>query len=631
MFIDKSLSCGLMFLLCSCIGAVFIPMLTYAGPPTDQGFEARAQWLIDLFKDQKIRGSAKTGLPDAYGRLVASHGEDAEAKAYLAKHPNSPNAMFDYPWVVKALYGYGEHFTQEQIAQIRTNLTNQDDWLTHWTENHAIKRVTSGYLAAQYFPDAKWKWREQGGKEITSQELMAQAKRQLISRGQGFLRVGNNEQLSPTYAALNAASLLALYDYAKDPEVRAIADGLLMYHMATLAANNFDGYIVPPLNRRAPQMRFENPKNRKRDRYFTAIVHPVTWLLWGHNQIAPEDILWVNEPAYVLCFATTTWRVPAVINRIAQGEVEPYELRSWIGKFGPWGDARDWETLRYMYRGSDYALGFTVAQRYSPEAHFNDYDTTAVVWKSKNQFRQLEIFHPYFRSNRGANYRQELTSPFMQSTGDKSTLLVMFNIPQADPWPNRGAKHWLAERNKQFDQLHQVALARFPASVEELVEHEQGYFFREGPVYVGVRPMRAGHTLERGPADWFHTIRSGAAQTGFVIEVGTADQFPTLTAFQKSVLANPLEVNWTRLEAKYRNSAGHDIRMTMYPARFAPDDKEYLIQPIAAINNRMLDQKNWPVFESPYVNMDGKGVLVVGQGGERIVVDWRGRIPVIDR
>jgi hypothetical protein len=599
-----------------------------AHPPTDGDYEARRAWLIGLHEPPpEIRGHPKTGLPDAYGRLVASNGEDREALAYIAGYPDSPNAMFDYPWVAKSLYGFRDHFSPEQIEQIKANVMERDDFLTHWTENHAIKRVTSGYLFAQAFPDATWKWRE-GDREISSEELMAIAKDQLRRRGRGFFRSGSTEQLSPTYAFLNATPLLALADHAEDPEVKAMAEALLLYHLATIATNNFDGHLMPPLNRRAPQMRFEDP-NKQHSRY-TAIHHPTAWLLWGHGEVVAGDYLKSIEPNAALAFAASRWQPPDVIARIAQGAGAPYDVRGQLAQFSQWGHRTDWELLRFMHRNEDYALGFPVGKRFRPENHFNDFDEVEVVWKSKNKFRQLEVFHPYWRSNQGSNYRRELTSPFMQATGDRNTILVMFNIPDADPWPTRGQDGWLSERNEHFDNLRKDTVVRFPAKVDEIVEHRGGYFIREGNVYIAVRPMRDGHRLDRGPADWFHSIRTEASRAGYVIEVGTADQFDSFQAFQRRVLANPLTVDWRRLEARYRNSHGQTFRMAMSHQNYSPNDEFYMFVPRAEVGGTPVDTRNWPVFDSPVVSLIDR-ILTIEEGGDRIIVDWQSEIPRISR
>jgi hypothetical protein len=603
------------------LAAGLIPAFAQASrSPEDADYEARRAWLIGLYEAQpRIRNNPKYGLPDAYGRLVASGGTDEEAKAYIARFPNSPNAMFDYPWVAKSLYGFRDHFSSEQIEQIKANVLERDDFLTHWTENHAIKRVTSGYLFAQAFPDVTWKWRE-GDREISSQKLMDIAKDQLRRRGQGFFTKGNSEQLSTTYAFLNTTPLLALAAYAHDPEVKTIAEALLYYHLGTIATNNFDGHLMPPLNRRAPQMRIGGG----------AIHFPPAWLLWGHGEVVPRDFLEAGEPNAAISFAGSDWQVPEVFKRIGEGAGAPYDVRSWLPQFAYWGAAEDWELLRFMHRNEDYALGFPVGKRFRPENHFNDFDEVEVVWKSKNKFRQLEVFHPYWRSNQGSNYRRELTSPFMQATGDRNTILVMFNIPDADPWPARGADHWLAERNEQFDNLRKDTIVRFPATVDEIVEHRGGYFIREGNVYIAVRPMRDGHRLDRGPADWFHTIRTEASRAGYVIEVGTSDQFDSFQAFQRRVLANPLTVDWRRLEARYRNSHGQTFRMAMSHQSYSPNDEFYMFVPRAEVGGTPVDTRNWPVFESPVVSLIDR-ILTIEEGGDRIIVDWQGEIPRISR
>jgi hypothetical protein len=51
--------------------------------------------------------------------------------------------------------------------------------------------------------------------------------------------------------------------------------------------------------------------------------------------------------------------------------------------------------------------------------------------------------------------------------------------------------------------------------------------------------------------------------------------------------------------------------------------------PLVKINNKAdVDYRQWPMIQSPYVNMDNN-VLLINDGTTKIKVDWQSDLPVI--
>jgi hypothetical protein len=612
---------------------IFTPVAIGASPaPTNATFEERRDWLFEQFAGQKLRGHPKTAVPDAVGRLAASNGQDAEALEYLSQRVAGDHDFFDYPWITYTLYRFGDKFSDEQLTRLRENIRkNARDLLGHGTENHAAMRIASGYLFAQYFPDVIWQAR---GRDMTSAELMEEAKKLLIERGQNYFRIGNNEQLSTAYAFLNVYPILALVDFAEDPEVRLAAEALVLYQCAVLAANNFDGHVLPPLNRNTEQMRFMPPEHR--GFRYTPIHHTISWLLWDQNEVLPEDFRIAMEPPFAIMFGLSDWRMPEVIKAVAHGAGAPYELRSVLSSFGTWGRNTVPETLRYLWRHPEYAMGSPVAHRFNPAGFLIDHDFISIAWKSDNMHRALDVGHPYWRSNHGEDAWRETHSPFQQSAAHRNVILVMFEIPDADPWPDKGQRFWVQQRSEFADNLMKLGQVRFPVSVDEMVSEGDTYVFREGKVLIAVRVMSPGHTLEtyekltrqKRPLDTYNVIKSRAAQTGFVIEVGTTDEYASLREFHRAVANNPLEVNWDTMTSRYRSTEGNLLEMRYDRTPYTKTEGNFWIRPEIRVNGEILDTGDWPVFDSPVVTLKDR-VLTVSAEGQELVVDWSGELPVI--
>ncbi len=608
-----------------------------ADPPADAGYEERQQWVLERFRGQSIPGHSKPGLIYALARLELAGGEDAEALEYISRNIPGDSNMFDCPPVARALHMFGEHFSEEQRQRIKDAVTGPvvtRILRDHGTENHAAMSVTSQYLLAQYFPDATWDIGR--GERYTSRQMMEEAKEKILRRGRNFYRLCHTEFLSPTYIPVNVHPFLGLLDFAEDPQVRDAAEALVLYHLSLLALNTFDGHTMAPVNRRGrPHQRFAPDKINQ--------IIPLTWLLWGQNEVNRANIL--GSGRKMAYFAMSDWRVPEPLNRIAHGAEVPYEIQGMVGPFGRW-NVSDWirepqKRLRYVWRDEAFAIGAIAADYFQPSGFNDQFHSFDIAWKSDNAYRSLEVMHPYWLSNGGEDHWQPTHSPFQQAGAYHNTAIVMYNIPDKDPWPDRGRDSWRANRDKHFDGLIKLGQTRFPTTVDEVVTTDDAYFFREGDVYVTIRVLKPGHTLEliqdQNPAAYpivWNVIKSRHAQTGFVFEVGTADEHGSFEQFQQSVKVNSLNVDWESLEVHYTNSHGDKLRF-----RYDTDITEIpetwnqhciWFAPELWINGQKRDTSNWPVADSPVASLRD-GVLRVEQGGDSFTVDWSGELPRITK
>jgi hypothetical protein len=533
--------------------------------------------------------------------------------------------------------------------------------------------VSAQYLLPQYFPDATWsvarlvgrKFAIDGRQTFTSQQMMDEARDKILRRGRGFYRVGHQELLSTTYDVLSARSSVNLWEFARDPAVRDAGEALTLYHVGLHALNNFDGHTMPPYNRRNQlQMRFGSgagSSGRLNHHGYTA------WMLWGQNNIVPPGVDekeagqflrstgfhqygFGSDPVELASafLPTSGPRLPGALNRIAQGAEVPYEVRGANGQYGSWGDAKNLEVLRYGWRDKNFAIGGPVAENFHPgmppgskesdrqRGFYDCYEMFSIVWKSENRLRALEAMHPHWRSNQGEDYWRTTHSPFQQTGVHRNVAITMFNIPDKDPWPDRGRKDWIALRDKHFNNLIKLGQVRFPRTVDEIVANGDFYFFREGDVYVAIRVLKPGHTQyelkDVFSNELFHVVKSREARTGFVFEVGTAQEHASFGAFQQAVRKNPLVVDWGKLEVSYTSTRGDELRFR-YDTDYKEDAESFIkIVPELWINGKLreLDFDKWPLAESPVMTLKDS-ILRIEQGGERVEVDWRREVPRISR
>ncbi|HET8869320.1 MAG TPA: hypothetical protein VFM48_02645, partial [Aquabacterium sp.] len=200
--------------------------------------------------------SAQTGCPseDRIDQLVSATTPNLTA--------DEPIEMFLLPPLVRFIYQFPQCFSDRQIEEIKSHLTSSRQRLfAHGTINHAALRATSWYLLAQKFPDAIWT--DWDGSKHSSADVMRNLKAKMIARTNGFYQQGHYELMSPTYSLVNLYPYLNLYDFAKDPQVKGLADAQANLEVAALLANSFQGVILPPLTRKNyDQRNASNPREK---------------------------------------------------------------------------------------------------------------------------------------------------------------------------------------------------------------------------------------------------------------------------------------------------------------------------------------------------------------------------------
>ena len=615
-----------------------------AAPGPNSTYEERGKWVIGLFKYfQWFHQSPKFGLVQALAKLADGDSGRADALEYASRvmdyrypgdTPAEYHEIFTYPVLARFLYMFGDQLSPQQRSHLESGLVGRaKDLLQHGTENHAIMRVSSAYLFGQYFPREKWTVEMPGldPRVMTSPELMAAAKALLMERGHGFYTNGNTEMQSPTYSVVNILPLLNLWDFAQDPEVRDAAEALLLYHVAELALNDFEGHIMPPCIRQ--------PVNQ--DRYGAPPETPVrlisaaqemSWLLWNQNEFIPLDFIHAKEPAYDVLIALSKWRPPEALNQIATGYGTPYGIKArtpyMTGTWGEWGRDRPDYLYRIVWRDALFAIGGGF-QRVKPSGYFFENALFRIVWHSANRYNYLECSQPYWHSNQGEEDWDDGTdTPFQQIAVNENTAIVLFDIPAKDPWPGAGIAQWAQMRSQHSDHLLQVAQCRFPKTVDEVVQADPWCFLREGDVYIGIRVLVPGYLLRKdlgGTMVSFDEIKSYNSKTGFVFEAGTRQTAGSFVQFQARLKSNPLQIDWDTMDVSYTSSDHDTLRIKYNPSLTLDADGFADTIPSIWINDEPLEYRGEPLIESPYVTLKDS-ILTIGRN---ITVDWSGKLPVI--
>jgi hypothetical protein len=179
----------------------------------------------------------------------------------------------------------------------------------------------------------------------------------------------------------------------------------------------------------------------------------------------------------------------------------------------------------------------------------------------------------------------------------------------------------------------------YPTSIDQKTEASGWIFLREGDVYIAIRPLKdytIGDDYKPGKkavatAEDFKVIRSAFAQTGFVFDIATKEEFATFEAFQTAVNQNPLVVDWDQLSVAYTSVGGDAITATWNPPDYQATKTRVLVRPDITVNGAVVPIdgdfiKGVASMKSQPVTI-ANGVLRLQTPAGNLEMDWRGKAP----
>lgn len=611
-------------------------VLLAAGPAAAQDFstyDGRADFVVDVLAGPDVAGSWGTYT---LARL-ARDPDDAEAlEQAVGNVVRLDNQSVPIGTIALALYW--DHFSE---AQRQTMLDAMKSWREvdgHGTENHALMQNACGYLFTQWFPDETG-WTTNSMGPMDSGPLNARIRDNLVRVASSLFDKGYVENLSTTYLLLHLYPWMMIQQFADDEALRNVANAALHFHLANLAVNSFHGQVVSPFNRSNYQQQ-NTPHVYDLEGSHTQIpqVPFLSWLYWGEGTHFddPEtlgDAIRRFHGHIGFFTAMRAWGPPPeVLRRIGAGEGAPYTVRSSAADFGYWGGGEPHDNMRTVHRTDRYAVG-TGFFRYAPGSFYINYNNFGVLYDTEDKHNVVDINQNYWMSDleEGDRWPHCMNSPFQQDAMHENTVISLFNVPETDPWRGLGRGDWIANRDGHYDGLIQRVDVRYPSTVDEVVERDGWVFLREADVFIAIRPLRE-YTTDTEALPAFTLLRSPGATNAVVLEVGTAEEHGDFAAFQATVEANPLRVDWDTLTVEYTDSQGDAIRARWVAPDYALSGggERVLVRPEVWVDGEYasgVPPEEWPLIESPHVRLEGR-VLRIEHGRDRLTVDWSGEQPV---
>lgn len=521
----------------------------------------------------------------------------------------SDNKIFLLPSLTRYLFKFGDCFSIKQNDQLGLALDKDKKVFLHGTINHSAMRASSYYLLIQ---KQMSRGLRVGG--YPPAEGLAAFKQLLTGRFKGIYTQGHAEQFSPTYASSNLIAALNLYDYAEDEEIKKGAYAEAIFQLAALRAISFHGRLMPPLTRaHIPQRNIGHSEIN----VTPASSQNLLWLYFGEPQTGRRDIESTRGPFFLIVPILSNFKLPDAVLQMAHNVSRSYEVKTVTPRFSYWGISTKPEIIGGALFTNDFAIG--AGNQFLEPGSFNEHNQLfGIYYKSDDEQALVDCYHPYWMSNRGEDaWLADRSSPFQQVHRTGSRGVLVFDIPEKDPFVYGSDNRFFMNRNLNADHLLQVAQCRFPISMDEVVRDHDAVYLREGKVFIALRSLKgvfeSGPTLQ-GDAKAFVSIKIREAKTAIYFRVEEGKTVSDFTDFIVKVRED--KTTFHDATAEYPTSDGKRVSVTFTHQKEA--DGWIKSFPVVRING-LLDTDPHPyVIEAPFLRI-GNGKLEVLRGGKPVL------------
>ncbi|HTY36495.1 MAG TPA: hypothetical protein VMH23_05260 [Bacteroidota bacterium] len=560
-------------------------------------FEQRRQRLLDVVSKERDRG-----FFTVTAKLVTGHDRDwAIAMLDSLTTDESIGGMF-YSYSAIGTYLRVKNLLPDSLKHKIRRAYRERTMYRGDTENHWVMYYTGLYLASQTWPNED---RSQWFNGKSSAENFREAQSWLNQWMKITTTIGQGEFDSPTYFTVFLTPMLTLAEFASDPVMKRKAEMMVDFLLADYAVDHLEGNYCGGHSRDYPE----------------DIVNPLSapaalwaWLYFGE----PKTELWTEaryRPRYrggweTVFGATTSYRLPEIIYRIATDRSTPYvatetkRVRNII-RFNP---EKNPPVYKYMYMTGSYALGSLQGGILQPIQQ-HTWDVTYVSEKPNNTIFTL---HPFYSGKELAMFFPEeqkfladdvnryhivytdpnkwnSSSPYEQTFQHKNAIIVLYTI---DP-----------------EAHHSHIDGFFPKTLDERIIDPSGWIFcRADSVYVAFYPLKAYEWIEE-KTDW--RWRSHALKNGVVLEAGSMQEDRSFAEFQKRMREGKPELleSDKALTVRYRTRNGDSMTFTYGGERL--------------LNGKSTDFQSYKLFNGPFIQSErGSGVVRMIARGNALELDF---------
>lgn len=303
------------------------------------------------------------------------------------------------------IYAYhSARFTLAEKEKIRNTLLQFRYWFSEkgndvmwfFSENHALNFHAAEFLAGETFADDIF-----ANSGFTGEQHQIIAKQRLLTWFENFFNHGYNEWNSSVYIPIDMIAFFALYDMAKDAQIKALAKKALDKTFGIFGANSYRGIVAASYGR----IYFKNLIGRR-----TSESTALNFIANGEG--------WFNQHGFsTTLFALSSYEPPAEITDMYHAPKEGKETKAIEGEE---------QVQLYSFKTPDYIMGSIY--NYHPGCAGLQEHVLQIMLKDCDT--QIWINHPgeasYFGEGRPSYFAGNGTLPLVEQ--NKNFVKVTFHL-----------------------------------------------------------------------------------------------------------------------------------------------------------------------------------------------------------
>ncbi len=395
--------------------------------------DARARQLLEACFE---RGGHRSTW--SFHAALACDGDAQELVALTGRHLE-PGPFNIFPGIV-LLHRWGERIPAEAAANIKQMFVG--GWQQRGnTENHWLMYYVGNLLAAERWPQEKRFWNG-----LPTAAMQAEASRWILGMIARTATQGHYEYDSTGYHTEHFVPYLALAEHAGDRHMRHQATQMVQLLLADMALEYFHGA-------------YAGGHGREGNVNTWTQVGPgqaLNYLYFGDETFAPER----HCQTYAMPAIAAAFRPPALLARMALDRATPHVVRKTKPPRAVYRHVqRPAEAVyKYTWMSRSFALGST--QTGLPGAPAAPIDLTSwdLTWRGPRHQAKICCNHPYRSPLRFSAFLPDLpqrvgrdvgtskpflqvpdrlfgASPYEQMLQHEGTIVVLYDIPEADEAP----------------------------------------------------------------------------------------------------------------------------------------------------------------------------------------------------
>jgi hypothetical protein len=195
---------------------------------------------------------------------------------------------------------------------------------------------------------------------------------------------------------------------------------------------------------------------------------------------------------------------------------------------------------------------------------------------------------------------------------DKTSVVMLFDIPKKDPWLLGEDAKSLPDRNIHKNGLLQLAECRVPKNFDEVVTEEHWIFVRQGGVFVAIATLLGSNEYDQAPSKLtskYLIVKVREPKTALFFRVERETENFNFSQFREKVRrqAPQYDVSTSAVSVIEQSGVKTQVKFKLQPYS---DGKRWSAIPEILQGGKALQAVNASVIDSPIVNLKN-GILTI--------------------